>query len=272
MTPTAVASLPHLGVLRFSGADTLRFLQGQLSNDVERLPASGSLLAGLHSPQGRVIAVLLLLAGADGTVLAVLPQELAAAVSTRLARFILRAKVRIEDASAQLAVFGVEDPAGRRLLVQPRDAPAPAGESMPQSAWRAGDIALGLPQVYVATSEAFLAQMLNLDRVDGVSFTKGCYTGQEIIARAHYRGRVKRRMQRFLAPDAAAIAPGERYRLPDGRTIEVVDAAPRRAGGWELLAVAPLTVGPSGEDALEDPAAPCLLGAQSAPLPYALED
>src|SRR5262249_26547882 len=90
--------------------------------------------------------------------------------------------------------------------------------------WQRLAIAAGEPQVYAATSEEFVAQMLNLDVLGAIAFDKGCYTGQEVIARAHYRGRVKRRLQRFLAPAALQLSPGDGGELPDGRTFKVVDA------------------------------------------------
>ncbi len=175
-----------LALLRIHGADATAFLQGQLSNDVEALEVGATQLAGYHNPQGRVIALLRLARVAPAEILAQLPQELAAPVAQRLHRYVLRSKLAIEilDAPAIAAAL-------------------PAGMTATHS--RLADIAAGLPQVYAATSEHFVAQMLNLDCIDAVSFTKGCYTGQEVVARAHYRGRVKRRMQRFVTRNAAAL-------------------------------------------------------------------
>ncbi len=103
------------------------------------------------------------------------------------------------------------------------------------------DIAAGVPQVYAATSEAFVAQMLNLDVLDGIAFDKGCYTGQEVIARAHYRGKVKRRLQRFRTlgslETGASLKPGDSGTLQDGRTFKVVDAVRIDGGRYEFLAV-----------------------------------
>ena len=92
--------------------------------------------------------------------------------------------------------------------------------------WVACDIEEGLPQVYLATSEAFVAQMLNLDVTGGIALDKGCYTGQEIIARAHYRGQVKRRMQRFVSATPCTLVPGQTGTLSDGRGFKVVEAVP----------------------------------------------
>jgi folate-binding protein YgfZ len=143
-----------------------------------------------------------------------------------------------------------------------------------REAWRALDVAAGLPQVYLATSEAFVAQMLNLDVLGGIAFDKGCYTGQEVIARAHYRGRVKRRLQRFRTAAAAgastALVPGSRGLLADGRAYTVVEAVRLADGRCEFLAVAPL-VG-AADDAEPaprgEPAA--ALACEALALPYAL--
>jgi folate-binding protein YgfZ len=142
-------------------------------------------------------------------------------------------------------------------------------ELLDASEWRALDIAAGLPQVYVATSEAFVAQMLNLDLVDGVAFDKGCYTGQEVIARAHYRGKVKRRMQRFRTRDTARLAAGDSGALSDGRSFKVVDAVQLSDGRCEFLAVT--TFGDAVEDASESaPAQDHAIDAEQLALPYSL--
>ena len=106
--------------------------------------------------------------------------------------------------------------------------------------WRQLDIIAGLPQVYGATSEEFVAQMLNLDVVGAIAFDKGCYTGQEVIARAHYRGRVKRRLQRFRSRGPLDLKPGDSGELADGRAFKVVEAVRLEDGHCEFLAVAPL--------------------------------
>ena len=139
----------------------------------------------------------------------------------------------------------------------------------PLETWRGVAIASGEPQVYAATSEEFVAQMLNLDAVGAIAFDKGCYTGQEVIARAHYRGRVKRRMQRFVTTAPQALKPGDAGTLADGRAYKVVDAVQRADGRCEFLAVVPLITGES------EPVAPGAaiaerLNAETLPLPYSL--
>jgi folate-binding protein YgfZ len=138
--------------------------------------------------------------------------------------------------------------------------------------WQLLAIAAGEPQVYAATSEAFVAQMLNLDALGAIAFDKGCYTGQEIIARAHYRGKVKRRLQRFRTPVPAQLKPGDDGELGDGRSFKVVDAAQRTDGLCEFLAVTTLghvDADPAGGRA---PAAGAPLSAEWLALPYVLPD
>jgi folate-binding protein YgfZ len=276
-------ALADLGVLRIAGADTERFLQGQLSNDMQQLPSGRTQLAGYHNPQGRVIAVLQLVRAASDAVLAVLPRELAAGVAQRLAKFTLRAKVKIEDLSAEWRVDGLigqAEPSGadQGLLVQlGADAErslhirrADEGERArgERRRWRQLSIERGEPQVYAATSEEFVAQMLNLDVLGAVDFDKGCYTGQEVIARAHYRGRVKRRMQRFRTTSAQELSPGTAGRLADGRAFKIVDAVDTEDGASEFLAV----LASGARDEAQPPADTLRIEATALPLPYALPE
>jgi tRNA-modifying protein YgfZ len=284
--------LDDLGALRGEGADATRFLQGQLSSDLGRVSAQRSSLAGLHNPQGRAIALLRIVHLAPNDLLALLPRELAAAVASRLSKYVLRAKVKVTDESQNWRVTGLiasglaaatgphlsetvpapltdypatageqrllgdgvaicvgEQPA-RWLLIAPAHAEAntasPTVGGLPHSVparrevWRQLDISAGLPQVYGATSEEFVAQMLNLDVLGAIAFDKGCYTGQEVIARAHYRGRIKRRLQRFRSRGPVDLKPGDSGELPDGRAFKVVEAVRLDDGRCEFLAVAPL--------------------------------
>jgi folate-binding protein YgfZ len=141
-----------------------------------------------------------------------------------------------------------------------------------REAWRAADIAAGLPQVHARTSEAFVAQMLNLDELGGIAFDKGCYTGQEVIARAHYRGRVKRRMQRFRSLEAAKLATGDTGQLHDNRSFRVVEAVQLEDGRCEFLAVAATTpsagVAEASDGTTADAPKPVSLQAETLPLPY----
>ncbi len=311
--------LDDLGALRIAGTDAERFLQGQVSNDLGRVGAERSLLAGLHNPQGRTIALLRIVQLAPGDLLALLPRELAAGVAGRLSRYVLRAKVRVTDESQSWRIVGLiacgfdatthdqapETPptllatfpaaageqrrTGGRVVVCVGEQPArwlaiapaavapahgastpndrddlPPSIAAPRELWRQLDIIAGLPQVYGATSEEFVAQMLNLDVVGAIAFDKGCYTGQEVIARAHYRGRVKRRLQRFRSRGPLELAPGDGGELPDGGPFKVVEAVRLEDGRCEFLAVAPM---PAGEPALSATTQPdAMLERVSAPL------
>ena len=294
-------ALESLGVLRAHGPDALAFLQGQLSNDTTLLSAQRAQLAGYHNPQGRVIALLLLLALERDEVLAILPRELADAVAARLRKYILRSKVRLTEESANWQVHGliapaeVAAPAGwpaqpnavatlgqarlvcrhtqpwRWLWLAPRSAAPPQAvlpgvRAADEALWRAQLVAAGEPQVYAATSEEFVAQMLNLDMLDAIAFEKGCYTGQEVIARAHYRGRVKRRMQRFVSAAPASLVAGAGGTLGDGRGFKVVHASVRADGRCEFLAVCALA------SADTEAAGAAALEAQALVLPYALPE
>lgn len=176
MNSPVITPLPELGVLLVAGPDARRFLQGQLSNDLEQLDARPGLLAGLHTPQGRVIAILQLFPSGED-VLAVTTRELVAPVAAHLRRYLLRAKARVEDVSETRRVFGLREESGRHLQVLPDSGTSPEGLPGKARDWAASDIAEGLPRLTAATSGQFVAQMLNLDHAEGISFTKGCYTG-----------------------------------------------------------------------------------------------
>jgi folate-binding protein YgfZ len=174
---------------------------------------------------------------------------------------------------ASLALRVAEEPA-RWLLVSPLAQPPPVSGCGPVGVevWQRLAIAAGEPQVYAATSEAFVAQMLNLDALGAIAFDKGCYTGQEIIARAHYRGKVKRRLQRFRARVPTQLKPGDDGEFGDGRSFKVVDAAQRADGRCEFLAVTTLAqvdAEPAGGRA---PAARAPLSAERLALPYFLPE
>jgi tRNA-modifying protein YgfZ len=293
--------LEDFGVVRIVGTDATRFLQGQLSNDLGRVSAQRSVLAGFHNPQGRTIALLRIVQLEPNDYLALLPRELAPTVADRLAKYVLRAKVEVSDESPSWRITGliacglslaaypavtgeqrrlndsvvicVGDQPARWLLIAPL--PEASGSSvsggvLPHSVparrevWQQLDIIAGLPQVYGATSGQFVAQMLNLDVLGAIAFDKGCYTGQEVIARAHYRGRVKRRLQRFRSRGPLDFKPGDSGELADGRAFMVVEAVRLADGRCEFLAVAPL---PTTEPELSATSQPdAMLERVSAPL------
>jgi len=268
--------LEHLGVLAVRGVDARKFLQGQLSQDVLGLRADQVLWAGLHNPQGRTLALLRLVPQGETDVLCVTPRTLLGDALSVLRKYLLRAKATVSDESALWQIVGLADDAalarapgsarhadgrilwrhasdGRVLALEPRRAAADGAteagvateanvatdaSTASRLAWLRADITAGLPELTAQTSGEFVAQMLNLDALGGISFNKGCYTGQEVIARAHYRGRVKRRAQHFVLPTGELPAPGAAVTLADGRSAQVLLAAPT-SSTIEILAVAP---------------------------------
>ncbi|HMD75006.1 MAG TPA: hypothetical protein VKG05_14185 [Steroidobacteraceae bacterium] len=291
--------LLQFGALRLSGPDGANFLQGQVSNDTRQLAAGNVLLAAYSNPQGRVLAILHLIPHSAG-ILAILPRELAAPVRERLRKFVLRAKVQIDDASESLAIAGhhgsdalaradlpIPDPAsgyveadgigvarlgrdagrfwvvGTAASLESRGLSGSAADAQAiEHDWRLADIRAGLPQVYASTSEQFVAQMLNLDLLDAISFNKGCYTGQEIIARTQHLGRIKRRLRRLKLPEGAWQIGGA-VRLADGRSGRLTEVA-RVGEDCEALAVVNVDKAEGDE-----PGSAELAGAEL-PLPYAI--
>jgi folate-binding protein YgfZ len=209
-----------------------------------------STLAGLHNPQGRVIALLAVVRTSADEFFA------GAAARTRPGGRSTPAQVRASKQGGHrrglgiYCVLGSADAAPapdiatlawgtRRLLLAPRDrlGEFDVADAAAWARWQIADIAEGLPQVNAATSEVFVAQMLNLDLLGAIAFDKGCYTGQEVIARAHYRGRVKRRLQRWINSSGVSLKPADTARGPDGRALSVVRVAARPDGQEEILAV-----------------------------------
>lgn len=300
MPGSLLRPLDFLAPIRVVGADARAFLQGQLSNDVVGLDTGHCQLASINSAQGRVQAVVTLIPDSAGLIM-LLPASMAAGTLQRLRKYVLRSKVTFTEpqagcvaraaTAAGVTAAGLPCPAhpgeaatqgsvtvvhwhgsddnglSRFLIVGPAaDLPVAADAEPADAAWRLADIRAGLPQVLPETHESFVAQMLNLDLVGGISFTKGCYTGQEIIARTHYRGAIKRRMLRFAA-DCAPPPPGTRVLEGDATAGEVVDAE-ATATGCELLAVVSL----AQKDAPLKVAAPFDAPLQALPLPYAITE
>ncbi|MGA1730313.1 MAG: YgfZ/GcvT domain-containing protein [Steroidobacteraceae bacterium] len=198
--------------IHVGGADARQFLQGQLTADLSGVAPGEARLAAWCTAQGRVICVVTVAAASEGFDLT-LPAELAAEVIHRLRRYILRARVHLEEPStgSDAAKGPDEELAGVRA---------------------------GLPEIYLSTTEQWIPQMLNLDLLGAIGFTKGCYPGQEIVTRTRHLGRVKRRMFRYHC-EAAALAPRTALHLAGTQVGEVVRSA-RSPDGSECLAVVEL--------------------------------
>ncbi len=197
-----------------SGSDAEAFLQGQLTADVLGLDNSGSQRSAWCNPKGRVICIMTI-ANDAGEFKLTLPAELAEHVVQRLTVFRFRSKVDfvLREANADELV---DWESGRSL-----------------EEWRLAQLRAGVPEIFGPQSEQFTPHMLNLDLLGAVSLDKGCYTGQEIIARTHYRGATKRRLHRFESTEP--VSPGDKVSEGDRNVGEVVNAI-----GRDLLAVVPL--------------------------------
>ena len=263
--------LDQLGLVEVTGADAEAFLQGQLSNDVRVLSATRAQLSSYNSPKGRMLAVLHLFRNADSIFLEMHRGVFDATLKRlRLFVLRSKVQLQDDsaqrpalglsgnNAASLLQAIGLPAPSARldsawennvcvirRLGEIPRftiHAPRLQSgeiqktlEAKTQAAdtnhWKLLDILAGVPTVYPETSDHFVPQMCNLDTLGGISFNKGCYTGQEIVARVHYRGAIKRTMSWIHLPQSPP-APGTK--LEQG---EVVDAVSQPEGGSSALVV-----------------------------------
>jgi folate-binding protein YgfZ len=243
LSAPAAVRLSDWGVIRARGEDAASFLHGQLTQDTQSLPSGEARLAGYCSPKGRLLASFVLWRAAPDEILLACSADLLAPTLKRLSMFVLRAKCKLTDASAEVALWGVALPkaaggmppavsgldvptgllevratdgtaairladsggCARVLWAAPADA-APPVAAGPKPAWDWLEVQSAVPRIVARTSDAFVPQMVNLEIVGGVNFKKGCYPGQEIVARSQYRGTVKRRM--FLAEAAAPAEAG----------------------------------------------------------------
>ena len=297
-------------VLRVAGSDAIAFLHGQLSSDVVALRAGSGQHWSYNSPKGRMLAngVLWRAPAGDGVTMLV-AADLAETIRKRLSMFVLRAKATIENAGRTVTLIGiagdraaeaVRDALGpslapgtaaafgrdaqafmlpdRRVVVVAPQAEGPVLQAalarhapwIGNDEWRWFGIAAGVPWITAATSDLFIPQTLNFDLLGGVSFTKGCYPGQEIVARIQDLGRLK---ERLFAVHADALDASPAVRLysatfdatqPCGT---LVDAAPDVDGGVALLAVVQIAAAEGGDVRLGGPGGPRLVRRA---LPYAV--
>lgn len=238
--------LADLAVLSTRGADAATFLHGQLSQDVQSLTADQARLGAYCSAKGRMLASGLLLRPAPDEVLWVLSADVLETTLKRLRMFVLRAKAQLADERGRIRVTGLLGPnslasvpgvdakalaapgatqvladgagqvvrlpdAGgvpRALWLAPVDmAMAVTWPALPLADWQWLELQAGIPRVQAATADQFVPQMVNFELVGGVNFKKGCYPGQEIVARSQYRGTTKRRL--FLARASGPVQAGQ---------------------------------------------------------------
>lgn len=275
MTDSAFyTELNHEGILAVRGADAAKFLQGQLTCNLNYLTADHSSLGARCTPKGRMTSSFRILAEGDGFLLA-MAKDLLDSQLADLKKYAVFSKATLSDDSAQWARFGLGGadatlaelglelsgdadqvaradgliavglgqgrvelwvPAERAAalidLLQARLAHAELND------WLLGQVRAGVGQVFGATRELFIPQMINLQAVGGVSFKKGCYTGQEIVARMQYLGRLKRRLQRLKLDGGELPEPGcELFSPVHSTSVGEVVLAARAEDGVELLAV-----------------------------------
>jgi folate-binding protein YgfZ len=210
--------IAHLAVLTVSGQDAGQFLQGQITCNINDITANQGSLGAMCNVKGRAITTFLLVKSGDDFLL-VLPKELLQSVKQRLQKYVLRSKVTLIDSSDSLCLLGLTDTSEQIFLATSQQDNfvrvsfvdrtfliadvnqaialwsgyrAQGFQAADSTHWQTLDIVSGIPWLTLETSEEFIPQMLNLDKLGGISFTKGCYTGQEIVARTHYLGKTKR--------------------------------------------------------------------------------
>ncbi len=275
---TVRCDLSQFGIIRVNGEEAKQFLQNLLSNDISAVNASTAQLSSFNTAKGRMLATFLIWQQ-HGDYMLQLPRPLVAAMQKKLSMYVLRAKVKVSDASDDMVCLGISGPEASILLQQQ------LGISLPQPyavlsqqdltvigisptrylcctpaehapalwnalattamatgspGWDWLNINEGIPVVSAATQEQFVLQMANLDLLNGVSFKKGCYPGQEIVARTHYLGKQKRRM--YLAHVTSAEPPKAGDELfSDSMAGQacgmVMNAGKAPGGGYDLLAV-----------------------------------
>ncbi len=278
-----VAPVPHLGVIRVEGADAAPFLQGQLTQDFLLLKDDEARLAAFCSAKGRMQASFVTFKhlrpvengqtanattnGSTSDILLICSRDILEATRKRLSMFVMRAKVKLVDASAEYAIYGLAGdtinsianylyrtwakcqfdamsvvglpPAGesgRALWLAPAGTPPPAGPVLPEALWRWGEVHSGIATITEKIVDAFVPQMLNYESVGGVNFKKGCYPGQEVVARSQFRGTLKRRAY-LVHGDQAMEAGDEVFGSADSTQScgTVAQAAASPLGGFDAI-------------------------------------
>ena len=296
-----ITPLPNLGVIRAEGDDAAKFLHSQLTHDFALLDLQHARLTAFLSAKGRMQASFIGFKRSPTEMLLVCSRDLLAPTLQRLSMFVMRSKAKLSDASEEFLLYGlagkaIEDiacsaidtgvktdfdhislvglpPAGktpRALWIAPADTPAPKGDLLADGLWAWGEVQSGIATLTAPLVDAFVPQMLNYESVDGVSFKKGCYPGQEVVARSQFRGAIKRRA--FIANSADPLHAGEevfRAAEPEQACGLVAQAAPAPDGGWDAIVVLQLAAAEAGGLHAGSAGGPALtLGT----LPYALKD
>jgi folate-binding protein YgfZ len=289
------APLPHLGVIRAQGEEAAKFLHNQLTQDFALLGLREARLAALCTAKGRMLASFIGFKRSADEVLLVCSRDVLPATLKRLSMFVLRAKARLSDASAEHALYGligeaaasadppwtVHEAAGghrvqlypadglpRALWVGPAGAPAPAQPQVDPALWQWSEVRSGVATITQPIVEAFVPQMLNYESIGGVNFKKGCYPGQEVVARSQFRGTLKRRA--FVAHSEGELVAGQEVFQaadPEQPAGMVAEAARAPTGGWDAIVSLQLAAAEAGGLHAGRADGPAL---QLQPLPYGL--
>ncbi len=307
-TGTILCDLSHFSLLYFSGEDSRAFLHSQLSSDVQKLTAATAQYSSYCTPKGRVLASFLLWQSAEGY-FAQLHSGLRESVQNRLIKFVLRSKVKISEASGTHVSLGLAgnkaeilakkcfgavpqpvlgavhyqsatiirlSPDRFQIITASEQAPA-LWEKLSRSATTVGNrcwdwlnIRDGIPVITPATQEQFVPQMLNMEIIGAVNFSKGCYPGQEIIARTQHLGMLKRRMYLANIRSDTSPQPGEELFSGDAQgqaSGMIVNATASPEGGYDVLAVIQIASTYTEDVHWKSPGGPTL---KLLPLPYSV--
>jgi len=302
--PQGVVEISHWGVLRAEGEDAAKFLHSQLTHDFALLGLSEARLAAFCNAKGRMLASFIGFKHRHGDILLLCPRDVLPAALKRLSMFVLRAKVKLSDASADWRLHGLAGEAvptgllpwqqrseaaaegeaalahtlglypgaglARAIRISRPDSAAPTGAPMTRASWDWLEVMSGIAMITPPVAEAFVPQMLNYESVGGVNFKKGCYPGQEVVARSQFRGTLKRRA--FIAQVDADATLGQAVfhhsdtEQPCG-SVAAAAPTPGRAGSQTLIVSVTLAAAHDGPLRLGAPEGPALT---LLPLPYAL--
>ena len=296
-----VAPITHLGVIKIEGEDAAKFIHGQLTQDFSLLDLHTARLAAFCSAKGRMQASFIGFKRSATEVLLVCSCDILPATLKRLSMFVMRAKAKLSDASAEYAIYGLmgdatksiadkpylawakadigtcslvnlypADGLPRQLWIAPTGTPTPQGPALSSDLWLWSEVRSGVATISAPLAEAFVPQMLNFESVGGVNFKKGCYPGQEIVARSQFRGTLKRRA--FLVHAESGMAAGDEVfaAADDSQPVAtVVQAAPAPQGGYDAIVSAQLSAVERGTLHHRSGLGQIL---QFLPLPYALLD
>jgi folate-binding protein YgfZ len=294
-----VAPLPHWGVIKVEGEDAAKFLHGQLTQDFSLLGLSEARLAALCTAKGRMQASFIGFKRSHTEVLLLCSRDILAPTLKRLSMFVLRAKAKLTDASAEYVLAGLAgdvvapiangtlaawaktesgpasvvglypaDGTARALWIAPAGTPLPPGAALAAERWQWGEVRSAIATITAPITEAFVPQMLNYESVGGVNFKKGCYPGQEVVARSQFRGTLKRRAY-LVHADAPVSAGQEVFRASDAEqpcgTVAQAAAAP--GGGYDAIVSMQIAAADGGRLSAGTADGPEL---HLLPLPYAL--